>query len=328
MAELISADELRVWFPVRPGILEALSGTRRYVKAVDGVSLKIEEGETLCLVGESGSGKTTLGRTLVGLVKPTAGTVTFEDVDVHRLSGEALKAFRRRAQMIFQDPYEALEPRMTIRQILEEPLIIHGLGGPYERMSRIVKVLDEVGLGRELLPRYPHELSGGQRQRVAIARALVLDPKFIVADEPVSMLDGSIRSDILNLLIDLKRRKGLTYLYITHDLGQARYMGDKIAVMYAGRIVEYGPADAVLERPVHPYTKTLMSHVPILEPSQRRWRLEVGGEPPNLINPPLGCTFHPRCPFAIVRCVGLRPELEPVGQEHLAACHVFKREDS
>jgi oligopeptide transport system ATP-binding protein len=294
-----------------------------FVKAVDGVNLSIGRGETLALVGESGCGKSTLALTLMGLEKPTEGSILFEGKDPAQEKGDHFKEWCRNIQMVFQDPYESLNPLMTIGDTVAEPLGVHGIAkGRKEREERILKALDDAGLKppRDFLHRLPHELSGGQRQRVVIAGALVLEPRVLLADEPVSMLDVSIRAEILNLLKDLSREKGISILYITHDLGTAAYFADRIAVMYLGRVVELGAMLDVLNSPKHPYTQALLSVVPVPNPRLRRKRIILEGDPPNAINIPSGCRFQPRCPLAIERCKEIDPQLVDVGGGHEAAC--------
>ncbi len=339
MSELVRVEDLRVWFPARVGFLDSLRGVKRYVKAVDGVNFDIKEREVLCLVGESGSGKTTTGKAILLLIRPTSGKVIFEGTDLLAFSREAkkgrrewrnlLKEFRKKAQIIFQDPFESLDPRMTIYDIVAEPLKVNKIyDSADEEYDAVARALEDVRLvpPEEFMTRFPHELSGGQRQRVAIARALILKPKFIVADEPVSMLDASIRTQILTLMEDLRQEYGLTYLFITHDLAQARYTGDRIAVMYLGKIMEMGPTEEVIRRPLHPYTKVLISHVPIPDPkaAKRRKRIEIPGETPSPVDLPPGCRFASRCPFAMDKCKREEPELVEVEPGHWVACHLVR----
>ncbi|HDM92481.1 MAG TPA: ABC transporter ATP-binding protein [Candidatus Korarchaeota archaeon] len=324
---LLQVENLRVWFPARTGILAALRGERRYVKAVDGVSFDIKKKEVVCLVGESGSGKTTVARAILRLIEPTDGRVLFEGRDILSFSKRELREWRKEAQIIFQDPYESLDPRMSIYDILAEPLRVNKVvGNSEEEYERITRALEDVRLvpPEDFMVRFPHELSGGQRQRVAIARALILMPKFVVADEPVSMLDASIRIQILSLMEELRQKYGLTYLFITHDLAQARYTGDRIVVMYLGRVMEIGPTEDVIQKPLHPYTKVLLSHVPVPDPivARSRQKIEVPGETPSPIDLPPGCRFWPRCPFMTERCKEVEPNLKEVGPGRFVACHL------
>jgi len=312
---LLVVEDLKKYFPVR-----GLFFTRGWVRAVDGVTFAIPKGKTLGLVGESGSGKTTVGRLVLRLLKPTSGRIIFDGKDITWLSERKLKWFRRRAQIVFQDPYMSLNPRMTVYEILLEPLKVHKIDVENPR-EYIVKLLHEVGLDETHLYRYPYEFSGGQRQRIAIARALILKPEFLVLDEPTSALDVSVQAQILNMLKDLQKKHNLTYLFISHDLGVVRYMSDYIAVMYVGKIVELGPAEEVFEKPLHPYTKMLLDSIPIPNPAIARSRKRhVVGEPPSPMNPPPGCRFHPRCPRATRECKERVPELVEVEKNHWVAC--------
>jgi oligopeptide/dipeptide ABC transporter ATP-binding protein len=292
------------------------------IHAIDGVSFDLQKGEILGLVGESGCGKSTLSLTLMGLEKPSSGSIRFEGIGLPS-NTSGLKTWRRSIQMIFQDPYESLNPLMTIGEIIAEPLEVHKLvGDPREKENRIRRALEDAGLkpADNYLSRYPHELSGGQRQRVVIAGALVLEPEVLLADEPVSMLDVSIRAEILNLLSDLRTQRSISILYITHDMSTIAYFADRIAVMYLGRIVEIGTTQNILSNPQHPYTKALLSVVPVPNPRLRRERIILQGETPNPVNLPSGCRFHPRCPVAIDRCRQIDPQLETIAGEHQAAC--------
>jgi len=317
-APLLEARELKTHFPIRRGILQSVVG---HVRAVDGVDLSVMPGETLGLVGESGCGKSTLGRTLLRLVEPTAGSIQFEGQDLMKLRGGALKAKRRDMQLIFQDPVGSLDPRMTVRQIIGEGLQAHGLGRGRQRENRIKEVLERVGLRPEAAGRHPHEFSGGQRQRIGIARALVLRPKLIVADEPVSALDVSIQSQVLNLLVELKRDFNLTYLFVAHNLAVVGYISDRIAVMYLGKVVELAQAADLYRRPLHPYTVALLSAIPVPVPGRKQQRIVLHGDVPSPINPPSGCRFRTRCPLAQQICAEQEPPLAEHGAGHLAACH-------
>ncbi|MCI0399318.1 MAG: ABC transporter ATP-binding protein [Chloroflexi bacterium] len=295
----------------------------KFVHAIDGVSFTVGRGEVLALVGESGCGKSTLALTLMGLERPTSGSIKIADQEITALNGRGLQTVRRHIQMIFQDPYESLNPMMTIGDIVAEPLLVHKLArNKQERQTRVLRALEDAGLkpAGAFLHRLPHELSGGQRQRVVIAGALVLEPDVLLADEPVSMLDVSIRAEILNLLVELRRARGISILFITHDLGTVGYIADRIAVMYLGRIVELGPAEQILRRPQHPYTKALLSVVPVPNPRQRRERIILQGETPNSVVLPPGCRFHPRCPIAQPRCREIDPQLRLVPAGHVVAC--------
>ncbi len=323
---IIEVEGLKKYFPIKQGFLTTLLSTRDVsVKAVDGVSLFVKRGEVLALVGESGSGKTTTGRLILRLADLTAGTVRYKGKDISKLSSRQLKPLRREMQIVFQDPFESLDPRMLIKDIVAEPIRIQKVArGEEEVEERVKQILREVELvpPEEFMLRFPHELSGGQRQRVAIARAFVLDPDFVVADEPVSMLDVSIRAEILNLMLALVQKRGASFLYITHDLALARHVCDRIAVMYLGRIVELGGTDAVVRGPLHPYTQALISAVPVPDPSSKRTKAVISGEIPSPIDPPPGCHFHTRCPYAHTRCTFEDPPLVEVEKGHWAACHL------
>ncbi|HMA87583.1 MAG TPA: ABC transporter ATP-binding protein [Burkholderiales bacterium] len=317
---LLQVENLVKHFQVGGGLGGGHAGL---VRAVDGVSFGIRRGETLGLVGESGCGKTTTGRCILLLERPTSGRILFEGTDLAALDAAALRAVRRRIQVIFQDPYSSLNPRMTIGQILAEPLQVHGIVREKKaRAERVTELLSQVGLLPQHAERYPHQLSGGQRQRVGIARALAMEPSLIVCDEPVSALDVSIQAQIINLLEDLQARYGLTYLFIAHDLSVVRHISDRVAVMYLGRIVEMTDRTRLYEEPLHPYTRALLSAVPIPDPEleARREHTVLKGEVPSPLNPPSGCVFHPRCPKAIERCAAAVPPLREIRSAHLAAC--------
>jgi oligopeptide/dipeptide ABC transporter ATP-binding protein len=322
-APLLDVQGLKMYFPVHGGILRHKVAEAR---AVDGVSFAIPPGTTLGLVGESGCGKTTVGRALLRLYQPTAGEVRFDGRDVLRMGREALRRLRREMQMIFQDPFESLNSRQTVWDILEEPFRIHrGSGDATARERAVAGLLERVGLPQGALGRFPHEFSGGQRQRIGIARAIALHPRLIVCDEPVSALDVSIQSQILNLLLTLQQEMGMAYLFIAHDMAVVKHISDRIAVMYLGRIVEITGADELYRRPLHPYTRALISAIPVPDPAARRQRQILKGDVPSPIAPPSGCHFRTRCPLVIARCVVEDPGLEPApgarGDEHLVACH-------
>ncbi|WP_175412036.1 ABC transporter ATP-binding protein [Streptomyces sp. TRM64462] len=319
---LLELDGVKVHFPVKKGVL--FDRTVGHVYAVDGVSLKVEAGQTYGLVGESGCGKTTLGRAVLRLVDITDGEVAFDGTDLAKLPEEEMRRFRRRLQMVFQDPLGSLNPRQNIESILTEGMLAHGIGKDQDdRRERIKAILARVGLPANALSRYPHEFSGGQRQRIGIARALVLEPDVIICDEPVSALDVSIQAQVINLLEELQEQLGLTYLVIAHDLAVVRHISDVIGVMYLGSLVEEAPSDALYESPRHPYTKALMSAVPVPDPEveDRRERILLHGDLPSPANPPAGCRFHTRCPWAQPRCAEERPELTDTGDGHKVACH-------
>jgi oligopeptide/dipeptide ABC transporter ATP-binding protein len=315
---LLEARGVTKHFPVRKGLLKRTIGQ---LKAVDGVDLDVYRGETVGLVGESGCGKSTLGRTLLRLLEPTSGTVRFDGQEITGLGAPGLKAARRHMQIVFQDSVGSLDPRMTVKQLVGEGLKIHGLGNRATRDAAVLEMLERVGLPREAAERYPHQFSGGQRQRIGLARSLVLQPKFIVADEPVSALDVSIQSQVLNLLVELKREFDLTYLFVAHDLAVVGYISDRIAVMYLGKIVELSTADDLFVRPLHPYTQALLSANPEPVPGRKQRRIVLTGDVPSPIDPPSGCRFRTRCPIAQQICSEVEPPLADHGGEHLAACH-------
>ncbi|HID52165.1 MAG TPA: dipeptide ABC transporter ATP-binding protein [Anaerolineae bacterium] len=320
---IIKIRGLKKYFPIKRGVLRRKVGD---IKAVDDISFDIKRGETLGLVGESGCGKSTAGRTILRLHEPTDGRVDFNGRDLTDLSKSEMRRARRDLQMIFQDPYSSLNPRMTVGSIIAEPLVIHGIGDSQSRKKRVKDLLKLVGLNPYYVSRYPHEFSGGQRQRIGIARALATNPSFIVADEPISALDVSIQAQVVNLLDDLKRELGLTYLFIAHDLSMVRYISDRVAVMYLGKIVELGSRDDVYEHPLHPYTQALLSAIPIPDPELegKRQRIILEGDVPSPANPPQGCRFHPRCGYATDICRQEDPEFRNLGtadQPHMVACH-------
>jgi oligopeptide transport system ATP-binding protein len=318
---LVEVRGLHMYFPITEGIL--VGRKLGDVKAVDGIDFTIGRGETLGLVGESGCGKTTTGRCILRLEKPTAGEILYGGVDIAKLPRKDLLALRRRIQVIFQDPYSSLNPRMKVGSIISEPMKVHGIGnGAAQRDSRVRELLSVCGLNPSFADRYPHEMSGGQRQRVGIARALALEPEFIVCDEAVSALDVSIQAQVVNLLEDLRERFGLTYLFIAHDLSVVRHLCQRVAVMYLGRIVELADCDELFDHPLHPYTRALLAAVPVPDPTVEATRAfqPVAGEVPSPINPPSGCVFHPRCPLAVQSCKELRPELRELRPGHWVAC--------
>jgi oligopeptide transport system ATP-binding protein len=318
---LLEVNGLRMYFPVTEGVL--IGRKVGEVKAVDGIDFTICRGETMGLVGESGCGKTTTGRCILRLERPTAGEILYDGTDIAKLSRKELLALRRRIQVIFQDPYSSLNPRMKVGAILDEPMRVHGVGGgARQREARVQELLSVCGLNPAFADRYPHEMSGGQRQRVGIARALALEPEFIVCDEAVSALDVSIQAQVVNLLEDLRARFGLTYLFIAHDLSVVRHICRRVAVMYLGRIVELAECDELFDHPLHPYTQALLSAVPVPDPTVEATRAfqPVKGEVPSPINPPSGCVFHPRCPIAVAQCSRTRPELRELRPGHWVAC--------
>ena len=320
---LVEIDGLTIRFPV--GRTGFWGRTKLEVHAVDDVSLTVGRGETLGLVGESGSGKTTIGRAVLRRIAPTAGTIRFDGRDITHVKGEELRRLRRRMQIVFQDPYASLNPRMSVLELVAEPLVVHGLArNAAAAKDQVVELLDRCGLPADTVDRRPHAFSGGQRQRIGIARALALQPDFIVADEPVSALDVSVRAQVVNLLQDLQAELGLSYLFIAHDLSVVRHISHRIAILYAGKLVELAPADRVYDHPIHPYTEALLSSVPVPDPptQRRRRRIVLSGEIPDPIDPPVGCRFHTRCPLAEDRCRREQPPLEEKAPGHLAACFV------
>jgi len=324
MAEnLLEVKNLKKYFPVKAGIFKK---TVAHVKAVDDISFAVKEGETLGLVGESGCGKSTTGRTILRLLKATAGEVIFEGKSVMDLDKKAMRAIRRDMQIIFQDPYASLNPRMTVADIVGEPLDIHKLAkNKKERNEKVREILENVGLGAEYMHRYPHEFSGGQRQRIGVARALAVDPKLIIADEPVSALDVSVQAQVVNLLQDLQKEYGLTYLFIAHDLSVVKHISDRVAVMYLGKIVELTDKHELYSNPKHPYTQSLLSAIPEADPKKKKNRIVLEGDVPSPVDPPSGCRFHPRCPKAFEPCSVKEPEFKEYGDGHFAACHLLDK---
>ncbi|NBY26673.1 MAG: dipeptide ABC transporter ATP-binding protein [Betaproteobacteria bacterium] len=319
VAEVLRVAGLKKYFPVRRGLLQSVAG---HVRAVDGVSFDIQAGETLCLVGESGCGKSTVGKTILRLQEPTAGQIWLGGTEVTTLSEEQMRAHRRQVQMVFQDPYSSLNPRMRVGQIIAEPLENFDIAHGAEKDRQVLALLDKVGLRQDAVARFPFEFSGGQRQRLGIARALALNPRLIVADEPVSALDVSVQAQVLNLLMDLQEEFGLSYLFVSHDLAVVEHIGHRIAVMYLGRIVELAPRERIFAQPQHPYTEALMAAAPIAAPKARSARLVIEGDVPSPINPPPGCHFHTRCPYAEARCRVEAPPLQEIAPGHVVACHL------
>ena len=320
MEPLLTINNLEVHFPVKKGLFSRTVG---YVYAVDGVSLTLEKGETIGLVGESGCGKTTTGMAILRLIEPTAGKVTFQGVDVSQMTKSQLRSLKKEMQIIFQDPYSSLNPRMTVNQILSDPMEIHGLYKGSERKDRIASLLEKVGLSPEQGRRYPHEFSGGQRQRIGIARALVLNPKIVIGDEPVSALDVSIQAQIINLLIDLQEEFHLSYIIIAHDLAVVEHICDRIAVMYLGKIMEMASYQDLYTDPRHPYTQALLSAIPVADPKVKKEKTILKGDVPSPINPPAGCHFHLRCPRRMEGCDKREPELINTGDDHYVACYLY-----
>ncbi|GIO31995.1 MULTISPECIES: ABC transporter ATP-binding protein [Paenibacillus] len=317
---LLEVEHLKKYFPIRKGLWNKTVG---HVKAVDDISFSVRRGETFGLVGESGCGKSTTGRSILRLIEPSGGKVRFEGREITELSSEEMRKQRRDMQIVFQDPFSSLDPRHSVQRILEEPLIVHGISNRKERQQRIAKLIEVVGLTRTHLHRYPHQFSGGQRQRIGIARALALQPKLIVADEPVSALDVSIQSQVINLLQDLQAEYKLTYIFIAHDLSVVKHICDRVAVMYLGRIVEIADKQLLYDTPQHPYTQALLSAVPEPDPDVKKERIILQGEVPSPANAPVGCAFHTRCPKAMKICSEVRPQLLDTGNGHLTACHLY-----
>ena len=317
---LLKVEHLKKYFPIQSGILGKKSGE---VKAVDDLSFDVYEGETLGIVGESGCGKSTTGRAIMRLLEPTSGKIIFDDVELTDLPSKDMRKMRRDIQMVFQDPYASLNPRHTVGKILEEPLIVHGIGNAKERKERVQEYLEIVGLSSYHAKRYPHQFSGGQRQRIGIARALMTNPRLIIADEPVSALDVSIQAQVLNLMQKLQQDLKLTYIFIAHDLGVVRHISDRVGVMYLGRIVELADSESLYKEPLHPYTQALLSAVPIPDPTHHREQMLLEGDIPSPSNPPAGCSFHTRCPYATDICKFTVPIFRKVKPGHAVACHLY-----
>jgi len=323
---MLEVANLKKYFPVEKSFLDKLlTSQKRFVHAVDDISFSMDRGDILGLVGESGSGKSTTGRICLKLIEPTSGKIFFDGVELSKLHGEELRRFRRNMQMIFQDPTSSLSPRIKVGEAIRHALSFQGVGTPSEQIEKTRAMLERVGLKpwSNFYDRYAHQLSGGQRQRVVIARALVLNPKFVVADEPIAMVDVSVRAQILELMLELKKEFDLTYLFITHDLAMANYMCHSIAIMYLGKIVETGPKEKVFGSPLHPYTLALLSSIPVPDPKVKLERIIPKGEIPSPINPPNGCRFHPRCPHVKAICSQDEPQLKEIEKDHYAACHLF-----
>jgi len=327
LSEIVKVEHLKKYFPVQKSFLEQLF-TRElsYVKAVDDVAFSIRSGEIFTLAGESGCGKTTAGRVIVRLLEPTSGKIYFNGQDITKLKGEKLRLLRRKMQIIFQDPYASLNPRMKTVDAVGHPLEIHGLAKGREKKKRVLDVLERVGLTppEQFINLYPHQLSGGQRQRIALARSIIFKPEFMVADEPVSMIDVSLRTTIIDLMLSFRKELGLTYLFITHDLAVAKYISNRIAIMYLGRIIEIGHKESLFLDPKHPYTQALLSAIPVPNPKRERKRIELSGEVPSAIDMPTGCRFHPRCPYRTDKCSKEEPQLIEVEKNHFVACHLMK----
>jgi peptide/nickel transport system ATP-binding protein len=326
LSEIVKVEHLKKYFPVQKGFLEQLF-TRRmsYVKAVDDVTFSVNRREIFTLAGESGCGKTTTGRVVMRLLNPTSGEIYFSGTDITKLKGEKIRLLRRKMQIIFQDPYASLNPRMNVGDAVGHPLQIHGLVRGEEKRKAVLDVLDKVGLTPpgQFINLHPHQLSGGQRQRVALARSIILKPEFIVADEPVSMIDVSLRTTIIDLMLSFRKELGLTYLFITHDLAVAKYISNRIAIMYLGRIIEMSSKECLFLNPLHPYTQALLSAIPVPNPERKRKIIELKGEVPSAINIPLGCRFHPRCPCKKDECTGNEPDLIEIEKDHFVACHLY-----
>ncbi|ALF11099.1 MULTISPECIES: ABC transporter ATP-binding protein [Bacillales] len=320
---LMEIKRLRKYYPIKKNFFQKLKGEKNgIIKAVDDVNFTIYRGETLALVGESGCGKSTTGRSILRLIEPTNGEVYFEGKNILKYSEEELKMARREMQIVFQDPYASLHPRMTVEEIIMEPLTIHRIGKLSERKKKVEELMETVGLSPKMKDRYPHEFSGGQRQRIGIAKALALNPKLVICDEPVSALDVSVQAQVINLLKDLQQKYSLTYLFISHDLSVVKHISDRVGVMYLGKLVEIAHTSELFERPSHPYTQALLSARPVINKEERRERIVLEGELPSPLNPPRGCRFHTRCPFKIAKCEEEEPVMKDIGGGHYLACHL------
>ncbi len=324
-AVLLEVRDLKAYFPVKR---KSIREEKKVVKAVDDISIEIYKGETLGIVGESGSGKSTLGRTILKLIEPTSGEILYEGKPIQQLSGQALQKFRNQMQMVFQDPFSSLNPRMRIGEIIEEPMKLQLTLTKQERKRRVIELLEKVGLREDAIKKFPHEFSGGQRQRIGIARALAINPAFIIADEPVSALDVSVQSQVLNLMMDLQDELGLTYMFISHDLGVVKHISDRVAVMYLGRIVEVGEKHALYANPLHPYTQALLAAIPVVDFDKKRHSEPLKGDLPSPMNPPVGCVFHTRCPKAMPICSEKRPVLTNQNDQQQVACFLYEEEEA
>jgi oligopeptide transport system ATP-binding protein len=320
--QLLQVQDLKKYYPAGGGLLSGIMGNRKWVHAVDGVSFEIRESETFGLVGESGCGKSTTGKLILRLIDPTSGSILFDDKDIAKLSGQSLKAMRRRIQIIFQNPYASLDPRWTVQKILTEPLVAHQVVPRSEMKNKVAELLEAVGLDPDYMYRFPHQFSGGQRQRVGLARALAVSPSLLVADEPVSALDVSIQAQILNLIQDLQEKLGLSILFISHNLSVVKYLSDRVGVMYLGKLVEVAPVEEIFNNPIHPYTQALLSAIPVPSLHKKKQMIELEGDVPSPINPPSNCHFRTRCPKFSSICAEVDPLPISVGEDHVVACHL------